>query len=102
MKPKRNVRWETQNGDSVVLIIPKFKHPLLVKWFVPMLAKPDIRLKLDSLGSYVWNRCDGLTSIETIGTEMSLKFGEPVESLYERIGKFVAKLERNRFLLLES
>lgn len=102
MKPKRNLQWETKDGDSVVLIIPKFKHPLLVKWFVPMLAKPNIRVKLDALGSFVWNRCDGLTSIETIGAEMSSMFGEPVEPLYERIGKFVAKLERSKFLLLES
>lgn len=102
IKPKRNLEWETKEDSNVVLLIPKFKHPLLVKWFVPMLAKPNIKLKLDELGSYVWNKCDGQTSIESIGMEMSTKFGQPLEPMYERIGKFVAKLERNKYLLLES
>jgi hypothetical protein len=102
LKPRRNLQWETKEGDLVVLIIPKFKHPFLVKWFVPMLAKPHIKVKLDALGSFVWNRCDGQTSIEHIGTEMSAHFGEPADALYERIGTFVAKLERSKFLLLES
>lgn len=101
LRPKRNLQWETKE-DLVVLIIPKFKHPWVVKWFVPLLAKPNIKLKLDALGSLVWNKCDGHTTIESIGKDMAAALGEPVDSMYERIGKFVAQLERNKFLLLES
>jgi hypothetical protein len=102
LKPKRNLEWESRESDLVMLLVPKFKNPLLVKWFVPMLAKPNIKVKLDEFGSFVWTRCDGQTSVERMGEEMALKFGEPLESLYERIGKFVAKLARDKFVLLET
>jgi hypothetical protein len=102
LKPRRNLEWEIREGDLITLVIPKFKSELVRKWFVPMLAKPNIRVKLDTFGSFVWNRCDGQTSVAAIGEEMSASFGEPLETLYERIGKFVAKLAHSKFLLLES
>ena len=98
LKPKRNLEWETQPDDNVVLVIPKFRHRLLVKWFVPMLAKPNIRLKLDERGSYVWMHCDGNTTVAKLGEEMATKYGESLDSTYERIGKFVQKLARDKFV----
>jgi hypothetical protein len=100
LKPRRNLQWETRENELVTVIIPKFKNKYLVKWFVPLLAKPNIKLKLDKYGSFVWSRCDGHTSVQQIGQDMAVAFGEPVETLYERIGTFVSKLERDKFLLL--
>jgi hypothetical protein len=102
LKPKRNLEWETQPNANVVLLIPKFRNRLLVKWFVPMLSKPNIRLKLDDRGSFVWQRCDGKTTIEEIGKQMSATFSEPLDSTYDRIGKFMQKFTRDKFLLLDT
>jgi hypothetical protein len=102
LTPRRNLQWEMRENNLVTLIIPKFKSEFLKKWFVPMLAKPNIKLKLDKYGSFVWNHCDGNTSIEKIGGEMAAQFGEPLDSMYERIGKFVAKLSRDKFLELKT
>jgi hypothetical protein len=102
LRPRRNLRWETREDGSVTLIIPKFKNKYLVRWFVPMLAKPNIKVKLDVLGSFVWTRCDGQTSVEQIGREMAAAFAEPLEPLYERIGLFLARLAKDNFVELES
>ncbi|MBI5472856.1 MAG: PqqD family protein [Ignavibacteriae bacterium] len=98
LKPKRNLEWESREDDLVTLIIPKFKSQYLVKWFVPLLAKPNIKVKLDKFGSFVWRRCDGEATVARIGEEMAAEFGEPLEQLYERIGKFLAKLAKDKFV----
>lgn len=102
LKPRRNLKWEALDAEKVVLLVPKFTNRLMVKWFVPMLAKPDIRVKLDERGSYVWMRCDGGTTVESIGEGMSSRFNEPMDTTYERIGKFIQQFVRDKFLVLEE
>ena len=102
LKPVRNLNWETLDDQRVALLIPKFRNRLAVKWLLPVLSKPQIRLKLDAYGSFVWSRCDGRTSVEEIGEAMSEKFGEALDPLYERIGKFLRKLEHEKFLVLKK
>ncbi len=102
MKPARNVEWETDKESRVVLVIPKFRNRFVVKWFVPMLAKPVIRLKLDERGAFVWQRCDGNTTVQSIAQQMSVAFAEPMETTYERIGKFVQQLVRSKCLSLDT
>ncbi len=102
LKPQRNLQWEAREDDLVTLLIPKFKNKYIVRWFVPMLAKPNFKVKLDKFGSFVWSKCDGNMTVEHIGREMAQQFGEPLESVYERIGKYLAKLARDKFVLLNS
>lgn len=99
LKPQRIVSWEMEGGDKVVLLVPKFRNRFVVKWFVPMLAKPNIRVKLDDRGSFVWQRCDGETTVQQIGEQMSAAFTEPIEATYERIGKFIHQLVRGHSLV---
>ena len=100
LKPKRNLEWERSENDLITLVIPKFRNRFIVKWLVPMLAKPNIRVKLDERGTYVWDRCDGNTTVAEIGESMSGKFGEPTEVSYDRIEKFIQRLARDEFLVL--
>lgn len=102
LKPARNVEWETREGGLVVLLVPKFRNRLVLKWFVPMLAKPKVRVKLDELGSAVWARCDGATTVEKIGEEMAKVSGEPLDAAYQRIGKFIQQLARHEFVVVDS
>lgn len=100
LKPRRNLEWESREGDLVTLVVPKFKNRWILRWFVPLLAKPNIRVKLDKFGSYLWRRCDGEATVKEIGEGMAAEFGEPLDSLYDRIGKFIQKLARDNFLIL--
>ncbi len=100
LKPVRNTRSETNEEGLVTLFVPKFQNQWTVRWLIPLLAKPNIRLKLDRHGSYIWNACDGDTTIRVIGQKMSEKFGEDVDSLYERIGLFIRRLDESQSLLI--
>lgn len=84
----------------VTLFVPKFQNQWTVRWLIPLLAKPHIRLKLDRYGSYIWNACDGNTTVRDIGQKMGEKFGEEVDSLYERIGLFIRRLDESQSLLI--
>ncbi len=102
LKPIRNARFEATEEGLVTLFVPKFQNQWTVRWLIPLLAKPYIRLKLDTYGSYIWNACDGNTTIRDIGLSMGEKFGEEVDLLYERIGLFVRRLDESQSLLLSG
>lgn len=101
MTPLRNLEWETGTDGRAILLVPKFRNRLVVRWFVPMLARPVIRVSLDEHGTYVWSRCDGTTPVADIGRAMAEHFGEPVDAVYERIGRFLAVLARDTFVHLD-
>ena len=100
LTPVRNARFETNEEGLVTLFVPKFQNQWTVRWLIPLLAKPYIRLKLDAYGSFIWNACDGNTTVRNIGIKMSEKFGEEIDSLYERIGLFVRRLDESQSLLI--
>lgn len=101
LKPLRNLEWEKDANGIVTLNVPKFRHPLVVKCFVPLMAKPSIRVKLDAIGSLVWENCDGATPVSVITKKMQEAFGEEAEPVYDRIGRFLSQLERDKFLIIE-
>lgn len=100
LTPTRNVQWEAAENQMVVLLIPKFKNRFTVKYFEPFLSKKHFRLKLDTFGSFVWNQLDGNATVMEISDKMKAHFGESVEPVYERVGKFIHMLQREKFITL--
>lgn len=100
LTPTRNVQWESVEDQKIVLLIPKFKHRFTVKYFEPLLAKKHFRLKLDAYGSFVWNQIDGSATVMKIADAMKIQFGESAEPVYERVGKFIQMLQREKFITL--
>ncbi len=98
MKPLRIAKWETTEDGKVVVLVPKFKNQFLAKWILPYLAKPFFRIKLDDIGSAIWQQCDGATSVAAIAQSLKEKFGGSVEPVDERINKFLNHLERGDLL----
>lgn len=100
LRPHRNAEWEVSDEGFVVLLIPKFRNRYLAKWLLPRLAKRNFRVKLDKLGSFVWQHCDGKTPVAAMAEEILAEFGSTAEPVYDRIGKFLLKLEREHFLVI--
>jgi len=100
LKPRRNVEWEIEEGGRAVLLVPRFRSPLLRAWLLPLLARPDFRVKLDAMGTAFWQRCDGSTPVLKIAEEMAAQSGSDVEELIERLGRFLARLEREDFIVM--
>lgn len=89
---------ETDSNSQVTLIIPKFKKKFVVKYFVPMMKSPNIKLKLDEYGSFVWLNIDGNTPVGTIAKKMTEKFGDRILEVDNRISKYMTQLYEQRFI----
>lgn len=65
-------------------------------WFHYLLAPP--RIRLDTVGSFVWESMDGATSVGELSRRVRTEFGESAEPVEQRLGQFVRQLRRERFI----
>lgn len=93
---------ETQDG-LVVLLRPRFIAGPLARWLQPRLRRPHLRVKLDELGSFVWKRCDGRTTVGQIALALEEAFtaSHQADKAMERIALFLRELERGGMIRLE-
>lgn len=96
--PERMREFEKDEEGNIQIIYPKFTNRFLVKYLVPRLKQPYIKVQLDELGSTVWEACDGENTVEEIATILNNKFGKSVEPVYERLAMFFQNLHRLKFI----
>jgi hypothetical protein len=99
--PGKRLRWE-MDGDTVVLLYPKFRNRLLVKFLMPRMKRPFWKIKLDEIGSWTWQHADGKATVKQIGEGLREHFGDKVEPVYDRLGLFFRKLESDKFIAYEN
>jgi hypothetical protein len=102
LKPLRNLEWEEGENGTVVLLVPKFRNSWMRRFVGPQLSKPNFRVKTDPLGTFVWRRCDGNTTVHEIAGEMGREFGPDFDPSFERISRFVRQLAKNDFILFQE
>ena len=95
--PIRNIDWKEEEG-LIVLLKPKYKHSFFKKHILPRMKNPYFKVKLDSVGSFVWKRFDGKLRVKEIARNLIDEFGDEVEPLYDRLSLFLQNLERNHFI----
>jgi hypothetical protein len=100
--PVRNIEWEKKEDGLIVLLKPKFELALLRKHILPRLKKPYFKIKLDHVGSFIWEQCDGSLRVKEVAKNLKDKFGEDVEPLYDRLALFLQSLEKNRFIFYKK
>ncbi|MBM4167563.1 MAG: PqqD family protein [Ignavibacteria bacterium] len=100
--PHRTVEWEVRNDNKIVLLVPKFRRGLGARWLQPWIRRKHIRVSLDEFGSFIWNCCDGSTSIESIAGKMRQQFGERVEPVQDRLSMFMNRLVRGELITFEQ
>ena len=98
-RPKWNRKWETDPSGFTVILIPKFGNHILGKWLTSKMAKPNYRLNLDEVGSFVWQHCDGIQNTEEIAQKMSNQFGPKVDPVNERLNLFFQSLEKSKSII---
>ena len=102
LRPEQQAPWEETPDGRVVLLRPKFTHPLLVRWVLPRLKQQNFRISLDEAGSYLWKAADGQTTVEVIGQRMSSELGMDPDSVFPRIAAFIRQLEREQFIVVHK
>lgn len=104
MTPERLAGWREVYG-RVVLERPRPSdaetglrrlRAYLTYWFAPG------RMRLDEVGSEAWKRFDGTITVSGVCEHLRERFGETVEPVEERLGRFVNHLRREGFLQLKE
>lgn len=96
--PVRRHRAVDREDGLVTVLVPKFTSRFARRWFVPLLARPDMRVHLDALGSFVWRQCDGVATVRTIGERVVERFGGEPAARRLDVVRFVRKLVREESL----
>jgi hypothetical protein len=100
--PVQHILSEKTGDGLYVLLKPKYRHPWFVKHILPRLKSPHYKIKLDDIGSFIWEHCDGQKKVEEISGNLKAKFGDKVEPLYERLGIYFQNLEKNKFITFKN
>lgn len=102
LRPVRTVPWEPVGNGRVVLKAPKFRAKLLARFLMPRLKRPDFAVRLDEMGSCVWQACNGTaTVLEIAGTVHAQRGGER-DDIDARVAEFVRRMEREGFVRLQQ
>jgi hypothetical protein len=82
---------------KVVVLVPE-PQSKLVEWFLPKKNKTHTRVKLDILGSFVWNSCDGTMTVQDIADKMKQEYGAFAEPVDARVSSYIKQLHTHRFI----
>jgi hypothetical protein len=102
LTPVHLVAHELGDNKLVTVLIPKFQNKIAVKLFQPRLKHPDIKLKLDELGSAVWLSVDGKKKVGEIAKELVEAFGDKIQPVEERLPKFFTQLYEQKLITFEE
>lgn len=89
------------DGERIVLLRPRFLRGPLAWWLQPILPHPYLKVHLDEVGSFVWQRCDGRTTVAEIAEAMEAEFGARVSPAIDRLAVFLRQLERGKLIRMQ-
>ena len=90
--PTRNVSYEGGGESLVTLLKPNPLTGIIGKWLQSRLPKRYFRIKLDAVGSNVWELVDGARTIREISDLLAEQMGEKIEPRYNRVSQFIRSL----------
>jgi hypothetical protein len=87
------------HGDDGHVILTVENRGVMKRLTQILLRKPkQSHIHLDELGSFIWERCDGQSSLLQIGESLDEHFGDKAKPTYERLSRFMAMLEQYKFI----
>jgi Coenzyme PQQ synthesis protein D (PqqD) len=90
--PIRNVEHRPdETTGCAILLDPRFKSGPLGRWLQPRLnpERAHILVRLDEMGSFVWDQIDGRRTIDTIIRTFVDVYPEQRDDAAERVWKFL-------------
>ncbi|HPI38742.1 MAG TPA: PqqD family peptide modification chaperone [Ignavibacteriaceae bacterium] len=102
LTPIRKYSEETDESGLVSIIIPKFKNKFVREHILPKLKSPEVKVKLDELGSASWLLFDGKNTVSLIAQKLVEKFGDRIQPVEERILKYTTNLYLNGFITFKE
>lgn len=84
---------QTANGN-IILLRPKVISPFWRRVLPKRWQKAVFRIKLDAIGSAVWQKFDGVKNAGTIATELQQELGEKIQPVEQRLSQFLIMLQK--------
>jgi hypothetical protein len=100
LRPRPLRGAEEDAAGNLVVLIPRFGNGRMGRWLMGRAKHKYHRLSLDEVGTHVWRRCDGRTTVESIAASLRERFGDKVEPVYDRLGLFINQMLRARLIEL--
>jgi hypothetical protein len=98
LTPVRNYDHILEDENRVAVLVPRFTNKILVRYLVPRLKSPDIKVKLDKFGSSAWLKADGNKNVQQICEELLSEHGEEINPVVDRVTKFYTQLYQYQFI----
>jgi len=87
-------RWNVDEKGVVTVYIPKFRGRHFGPWLTSLMKNPEFNIRLDEIGSAVWQCCDGAATVFEIGEKLKDRFGEGIEPVHDRLVVFISQMIR--------
>ena len=98
---KDNISLQEYESGIVTIVVPRDGFfDKLVRLFCK--TPKEMKIELDSIGSFVIKSIDGQNSIYDIGSLLKSEFGKDIEPVYERLLMHMNILRNNNFIRLEK
>ena len=92
----------TEADGRINLLVPPYGRGRWGKKLQTWFRASSHRVRLDDIGSFVWQQCDGRNRVRDIAAAMHEHFGERVQPVEERLVLFLTQLVRGRFVSLDE
>ncbi|MBA4602755.1 PqqD family protein [Thermoactinomyces mirandus] len=97
LKPCLTVEQVEGEKKAVYIVIPRTSW--IERFSVRFLKQPPVnKVRLDQIGSFVIQLCDGKHTVGEIMRKVELEFGEKAEPTLPRLAKFLEIIEANGWI----
>jgi hypothetical protein len=99
LRPERGLDHDLDDDGLVTVLQPKFRGAILGRLLQPRLVKPFIRVRLDEVGSAIWETCDGQTKVAEIAEILADRWGDDFDPGHTRLALFLRTMEQHGFIV---
>ncbi|SFX42323.1 Coenzyme PQQ synthesis protein D (PqqD) [Thermoactinomyces sp. DSM 45891] len=86
-----------ENQNLCKVLLPRMSW--IERFSIRFLNQPlMIKVQLDSLGSFVIQRCEGVQTVQQISDDLLNQFGEEAEPILPRLATFLEMIEVNGWI----
>lgn len=92
-RPVRRMEWKRRDDGGVDVLRPKFGTGRVGRYLSSRMRRPDVTIRLDETGSFVWLHCDGKRTVADIARALEQRDG-PADDLRSRLTTFLVGMLR--------